>query len=149
MGSWKLRVSNLIVLIESEIKHETFNNAILAIYRGIGNEKSNQSNYNICKSILLNDLLINDNSLKYWILQDFKIKSYDNFKRSSQKADTFSRLLSVNAKQCTCYCLKNPKSVGEILVGLRWKKDKETLDVTIQEASCLRIMDQDKRTSSK
>lgn len=44
---------------------------------------------------------------------------------------------------------KNLKSVGEILVGLRWKKDKETLDVTIQEASCLRIMDQDKRTSSE
>lgn len=47
------------------------------------------------------------------------------------------------------FASKNPKSVGEILVGLRWKKDKETLDVTIQEASSLRIMDQDKRTSSK
>ena len=44
---------------------------------------------------------------------------------------------------------KNPKSFGEILVGLRWKKDKETLDITIQEASSLRIMDQDRRTSSE
>ena len=47
------------------------------------------------------------------------------------------------------FTFKNLKSVGEILVGLRWKKDKETLDVTIQEASSLRIMDQDKRTSSE
>ncbi|XP_028396798.1 synaptotagmin-2-like isoform X2 [Dendronephthya gigantea] len=39
----------------------------------------------------------------------------------------------------------NSQSFGEILVGLRWKKDKQTLDVTIQEASCLKIMDQDKR----
>ena len=51
--------------------------------------------------------------------------------------------------QIILFILKNPKSVGEILIGLRWKKVKETLDVTIQEASSLRIMDQDKRTSSK
>lgn len=47
------------------------------------------------------------------------------------------------------FTLKNSKSVGDILVGLRWKKDEETLEVTVQEASSLRIMDQDKCTSSK
>lgn len=38
---------------------------------------------------------------------------------------------------------------GELLVGLCWKEKNEILEIAIQEASGLKIMDQDKLTSSK
>ena len=70
--TWKSRASNLIVLVKSEVKHGIFNKkfdfkaiffkrnlyrkmivSLLAIYRGIDSEYSNQSNYSICNSILV------------------------------------------------------------------------------------------------
>ncbi len=58
------RASNLIVLVESELKYikywaQTLKNARkmivlpLAIYSGIDSKQSGQSNYSICNSILV------------------------------------------------------------------------------------------------
>ena len=81
----------------------------------------------------------------------------NSFKAKSDTRKYFSLVLSwlnfININRLELFVFvflsKRSELLGDMLVGLRWKKNDEILEISIEEASNLKVMDEDRITTSK